>query len=192
MRLRLRLLWVFLRSFLCARLGVLDESVLPFTVLPNDVDISRLTDDRYLAIADLGRIDLALRVGLRTTLVRQRWTPIATLAAVRYRHPLRLFQRYRLRTQVLWWDESAFYLRQVFERGGRVQATAYLRATFLGAHETVDPATVLAHVREPVDRPRMPEVIPQLQSLAEAIHREQLDGDRVATPLEGSHAAGRQ
>jgi acyl-CoA thioesterase FadM len=189
MRLRLRLLWVLLRSFWCARPGVLDESVVPFTVLPNDVDVSRLTDDRYLAIADLGRIDLALRVGLRATLARQRWTPLATVAAVRYRHPLRLFQRYRLRTRILWWDGRVFYIRQVFERGGRTQATAYLCATFLGSHGLVEPEAVLAEIGPPVDRPRMPAVIPQLQLLADAIHHEQLEADQAPARPQDAHAA---
>lgn len=59
MRLRLRLLWLLLLSPWHRRLHVLDEFVLSLTVLPNDVDVSKMTDDRYLAIADLGRVGLA-------------------------------------------------------------------------------------------------------------------------------------
>lgn len=65
MRLRLRILWLFLSSFWRKPLGLLEGSVLNLTVLPNDVDITKVSNDRYVALMDLGRIDLALRVGLR-------------------------------------------------------------------------------------------------------------------------------
>ena len=182
MRLRLRLLWLMLRSLWCTRLRVLDEAVVPFTVLPNDVDVSRQTDDRYLAIADLGRLDLALRNGLGPTLLRLRWAPLAMVAAVRFRHPLRLFQRYRLRTRILWWDDRAFYIRQVFERGGRTQATAYVCATFLGPHGAIPPATVLARIGQAVEPPRMPGQVSHLRAFTDTVHREQIEEDGVGTP----------
>lgn len=45
-------------------MGVLDESVLNLRVLPNDVDITKITDDRYIALMDLGRMDIIFRTGL--------------------------------------------------------------------------------------------------------------------------------
>lgn len=64
MRLRLRLLLIFLSSFWKKPMGVLDESVLNLRVLPNDVDITKITDDRYIALMDLGRMDIIFRTGL--------------------------------------------------------------------------------------------------------------------------------
>jgi acyl-CoA thioesterase FadM len=183
MRLRLRLLWVLLRSLWCAPLRVLDESVVPFTVLPNDVDVSKLTDDRYLAIADLGRLDLALRNGLGPALLRNRWAPMATVAAIRFRHPLRLFQRYCLHTKVLWWDDKTFYIRQVFERAGRTQATAYVCATFLGQHGPIAPATLLAQVGQVAQPPAITGLVPQLEEFASLLRAEQVEDERGRTAL---------
>ncbi len=64
MRLRLRLLWLILASLWRAPLSVYDESVLTLRVLPNDIDLFKITDDRYFALMDLGRMDLAVRGGL--------------------------------------------------------------------------------------------------------------------------------
>ena len=61
MRLRLRFLWLLLSSFWKKPLGILDESVLNLRVFPNDVDITKISNDRYTALMDLGRIDIALR-----------------------------------------------------------------------------------------------------------------------------------
>jgi acyl-CoA thioesterase FadM len=116
-------------------------------------------------------------VGLAGALVRHRWLPLATVATLRFRHPLKLFQRYRLRTRIVYWDEHTFYLQQVFERGGRTLATAYVCATFLGRKGPVRPADVLAQVGQVATRPPRPEVATRLQALAEWIHLEQKDAD---------------
>ena len=37
---------------------LLDESVLNLRVLPNDIDIKKITNYRFLALMDLGRLDI--------------------------------------------------------------------------------------------------------------------------------------
>lgn len=64
MRLRLRLLLLVLSSFWKKPLGILDESVITLTVLPNDIDILKISDDRYFALMDMGRMDIVFRTGL--------------------------------------------------------------------------------------------------------------------------------
>jgi len=63
--LRLRFLWLILSSYWKKPLGLLDESVLNLRVLPNDVDITKISNDRYTALMDLGRLDIVFRAGLR-------------------------------------------------------------------------------------------------------------------------------
>jgi len=110
-------------------------SVLTFHVLPHDLDPSlHMNNGRYLAIMDLGRLDLLIRSGLGAAVWKNRWTPIANTALVRFRRELRLFDRFRLETRVLVWSERAAMIEQVFrfesgEREGQVAA----RALFQGA-----------------------------------------------------------
>ena len=173
MRLRLRLLWLMLASLWRGPLKVLDESVLTFRVLPNDVDISRITDDRFIALMDLGRMDFAFRGGLIKTMFRRRWAPLVTFATVRFRYPLKIFQQYQLRTRIIYWDDDTFYFQQQFERKGRKVATGYVCATLLGPHGRISPKDVLAEIRQPVTRPDKPEIVSRLQELNAMIHQEQ-------------------
>lgn len=133
----------------------------------------KVSNDRYIAITDLGRIDLACRNGLFRTMLRNRWGPVATLVGMRFRHPLKLFQRYQLRTRILYWDDDTFYLLQRFERNGRVLATGYVCATLLGPHGRVSPQEILAKVRQPAARPGRPAIVARLQELDALIHRGQ-------------------
>lgn len=160
-----------------------DDSLLTFTVLPNDVDVSRISNDRYIAITDLGRMDLAFRNGLFRTMLRDKWAPVATLVTMRFRHPLKLFQRYRLRTRIIYWDEDGFYLLQQFERKGRVVATGYVCATLLGPHGRVAPQDVLAKVRQSAARPEASGIVLQLQELNARIQQGQRE-------MEGSDPLG--
>ena len=88
MRPRLRFLWLILSSFWKKPMNLLEESVLNLRVLPNAVDITKISNDRYVALMDLGRMDVGLRVGLRAAMVKKQWGPLVTLHTIRYRYPL--------------------------------------------------------------------------------------------------------
>ena len=172
MRLRLRLLWIFIASFFKKPLSLLDPSVLDLVVFPNDVDVTKITNDRYSALMDLGRLDLAFRIGLRGVFFKKRWVPVATFITIRFRYPLKVFQRYQLHTRVLWWDDKTFYWEQTFKRNGRVVGTGHVCATVI--HNGIVPAADVISVIAPgVVRPEMPEIVARLREAESLIHTSQ-------------------
>ncbi len=175
MRLRLRLFWLFIVSFWRERLQVLGESVLDMRVLPNDVDVSKITNDRYLAIMDLGRIDLVLRTGLFKIAVKRNWAPMVSCVCIRFRHPLKLFERYQLRTKIIYWDEETLYIQQQFVFQNRVKVTAYVCGTMLGAHGAVSPAMLFEALQVNPERPPMPAIVAELGSINASMHELQRD-----------------
>jgi acyl-CoA thioesterase FadM len=176
MRLRLRMLLLIISS-LWHKPGMIDESVLSLRVLPNDIDVTKITNDRYIALLDLGRMDLIFHLGLMRTMLRKKWVPVATFCTIRFRHPLKVFQKYLLRSRFVYWDDRTFYMQQDFERKGRIIATAYSCGTFLGKNGAVKPQDILAEIRMPVTRPDKPEIVSMLRELDETIHRGQQDKD---------------
>ena len=175
MRLRLRILWLFLSSFWKSSLGLLEESVLDLTVLLNDVDITKVSNDRYVALMDLGRIDLALRVGLRRAMVRKLWGPLVTVHSIRFRYPLKLFPKYQLITRVVCWDENTFYFEQIFKRNGRVLATGYVSSTLMDSHGAIHSLKMLEEIAQQVTKPEEPEIIARLREIENRIHETQID-----------------
>lgn len=175
MRLRLRLLYLILASFWRSQLRVLEESVLSWRVLPNDIDITKITNDRFIALMDLGRMDIAFRVGLIKTMFRHKWVPLATFDTIRFRYPLKLFQKYQLHTRIIYWDNHTFYFQQQFKRRGRVAATGYVCATLLGPEGPVPPKDVLAEIGQSVSRPEKPEIVCKLEEMDLLIHQGQLE-----------------
>jgi acyl-CoA thioesterase FadM len=135
MNLWLRLIWLIVTAHRRPRLQVPEGvSALHFRVWLHDLDPSvHMNNGRYLAIMDLGRLDVIIRSGLWRAVMRHRWTPIASAAVIRFRRELRLFDRYRLETRILAWDELAVVMEQVFLfAGGARDGQVAARALFKG------------------------------------------------------------
>lgn len=128
MRLRLRFLLTLLLAVFRPRIGVLETSSLWLTVLPNDVDLLHVTNDRYLAYMDLGRNDLSVRIGLLAAIRKTHAYPVVRTLSIRFRRAARLFQRLELRTRVVCWNAEAAWFEQEFFAGGRSIALAYCKA----------------------------------------------------------------
>ena len=175
MRLRLRLLWLLLSSFWKKPIGLSDESVLNLTVLPNDIDITKITNDRYSALMDLGRMDFGFRVGLRKAMVKNKWIPVATFNTLRFRYPLKVFQKYQLKTRVIWWGDTTFYWEQTFERKGRVVATGHVCATLIDKNGSVSSKDIMAAAGQTVTKPKEPEIVAKLKEIEKLIHDTQKD-----------------
>ena len=121
MNLWLRIILVMIGSLFRARLTPpFEASRLNFRVLPNDLDTNlHMNNGRYLTIMDLGRFDLILRMGLLKAARRNKWMPVLSAAKVRFRRELRLFQKYRLETRIVWWSGSHFVMEHRILTAGK-------------------------------------------------------------------------
>lgn len=144
MRLRLRLLLTLLRAFFGPRLDLLGTSRLSLMVLPNDVDVFNVTNDRYHAFMDLGRVDLMIRFGLLRHFLRKRYAPVVRFVGMRYTYPARLFQRFQLESRMVCWDNDWVWFEQRFVRHGRTFALAYCKGCAHGRNGRVPNAELLA------------------------------------------------
>jgi acyl-CoA thioesterase FadM len=171
MNLLFRLLYVLIRGLRGPRLQPMGESVVPFRVLPTDLDFNlHMNNGRYLTLMDLGRLDLMLRQGVVGEIRRRRWNPVVGSAAVRFRRPLNAFQRFELRTRLVCWDERWLYLEQRCTRGGEVMASALIKALFIGPEGRVPPSELAAATGHPAASPPMPEGVRRWLEAEEEIH----------------------
>ncbi|MFD2234200.1 thioesterase family protein [Phaeospirillum tilakii] len=127
------------------KLGLLDESELNFRVWPSDLDFNlHMNNARYLAVMDLGRLDLVVRGGLWRAVLRRRWQAVLAGSVVRFRRQLRPFQPFTLKTRLVGWDERWLYLDHRIEGPDGLACHALMRAAFVGPTGVVAPAEVVA------------------------------------------------
>lgn len=134
MNLWLRLIWLLIATPFRPRLTLPDDrSTLYFRVWPHDLDTSvHMNNGRYLTLMDLGRFDIIARSGLLSALLKHRWTPIASAISVTYRRELRPFQKFRLETGLIYWEQTFVVMEQTFyivggPRDGQLSARALFK-----------------------------------------------------------------
>ncbi|MEQ1718232.1 MAG: thioesterase family protein [Hyphomicrobium sp.] len=135
MNLWLRLIWLFVSARWRGAISLPGgHSAVSFRVWPHDLDMMRhMNNGRYLTLMDLGRTDLMLRSGLARAAMRNKWTPIASAVVIRFRREMRLLQKFRLETRILYWDDARAVIEQVFLfEGGKRDGHVAARALFKG------------------------------------------------------------
>ncbi len=144
MNLWFRLLNVLIASLFRPRLGLAESSVLGFRVLPHDLDLNmHMNNARYLALMDLGRIDLIARTGIWRPMFRQRWRPVVGGALVRFRRPLGPFRTFTLKSRAIGLDAKWIYVEQRLEAAGSIACLAVVRTAFVGSSGVVPPVEVV-------------------------------------------------
>ncbi len=161
MMLILRTLKVVLKALRRPKLHPLDTSRISLVVWPNDIDLNlHMNNGRYLSIMDLGRVDMMIRNGILSVILKRRWRPMVGAATIRYRRGLRPLSRYDLTTRIVCWDHKWFFMEQRFEQGGEVCAVAVVKGLFVGPRfSKVDTGELAASVGFTGDSPPMPESI---------------------------------
>lgn len=143
MNLWLRLFWIVLAARRGARADPTVPTRLRFRVMPTDLDVNlHMTNSRYLAFMDLGRMNLMLRSGLWPAIRREGWAPVIGGCIVQFRRPLAPFQRFEITTRVKGWDRKWLYIEHRITAGGELACLAQVRGAFLRRGQVVPPAEV--------------------------------------------------
>lgn len=144
--------------------AIFEETSLKMRVLPNDLDVNfHMNNGRFLAIMDIGRMDYTMRMGLHKVMAKEKWGAVASAINVVYMKSLNLFNAYELKTKLLSWDESWFYMEQNFVRDNKVCASAVVKATFIKGGKRVSPQVVMEKVSQAsVKAPVFPEYLENL------------------------------
>ncbi|MTI19123.1 thioesterase [Rhodobacteraceae bacterium RKSG542] len=108
-------------------------SILKYRVHLTDIDTNvHLNNGQYLTFMDLGRLDLLARTGLWRPVLKHKWMPVVSGAAIRFRRELRLFEPFILESNMVYWNDETAVMEQRFrfikgKRSGAIAATALVR-----------------------------------------------------------------
>jgi acyl-CoA thioesterase FadM len=175
MRSYLRLLWISIRAFFRSKnIEFSEESVLKFMVLPWDCVLRMAGNDIYHTFMDLGRIDLIIRQGVGTQMLKNRWELFVLTAHISYRYSLKMFDVFTLRTRMLYWDKYCFLMEHIFECGGRTIATAISKNVATYKNGLVKTSAILSMLKTKTPDPYYTEtvkVISETESILRRLRR---------------------
>lgn len=153
MSLIFRLIFELLRSRATERTDVGNEIVAHFRVLPTDLDFNgHMTNNRYHAIMDYAAIGLLGSHGILTAMFKKRWRPIIGCSLISHRKSLKIFDRYIVRSKVIYCDEVWSYLSHVIERDGQVIAAANRKYALIGRDGLITSENIFSEIGENFNR----------------------------------------
>ncbi len=153
-----RIVWTALTARRRGRVGTGDAAVLPLRVLPNDIDFAgHMNNGVYLTMADLGRIDLAIRSGWIPRQVRHRVAPVIMQETITFRTSLKPLQAFELHSHLVGWDRVSVFYEQRFVVDGQVCAQVLARTRFLQRGKGVDTERLWEMLRIDPPPSRVPE-----------------------------------
>lgn len=149
MNLILRLILELLRSRTTERTDVGTEIVARFRVMPTDLDFNgHMTNNRYHTVMDYAAIGLLASHGILTAMLKKRWRPIVGCSLISHRKSLKMFDRYIVRSKVIYCDEVWSYLSHIIEHDGRVIAAANRKYALLDRSGFIASQKIFAEIGE--------------------------------------------
>jgi acyl-CoA thioesterase FadM len=127
-----------------------------------------LNNGRTLTLYDLGRIPLAMRMGLAQVVKEQGWGLTVAGNTVRYRRRIRAFDRLEMTSRCIGWDGRFIYLEQSLWKGAECCSQQVIRNAVTSAAGIVAPERVLAALGQPGQSPPLPDWV-QAWIAAEAL-----------------------
>jgi acyl-CoA thioesterase FadM len=137
-------------------MGPLDELTASRRVGATDADLQVVNNARYFEQMELARLEMMVRSGIFAVARREKWLPLTAAQTLRYKRPLRRFERFTLKSRVVCWDERWFFISHVFEREGKLVAAGLVRGCFRAKEGVVPPSEAFRRLGLSGESPAMP------------------------------------
>lgn len=125
---------------------------------PVDLDMwMELNNGRTLSLYDLGRIPLAMRIGLVGAIKRRKWGLTVAGNSARYRRRIVMFDRLEMRSRALGRDARFFYLQQSMWKNGEAASSILYRTAVTSKSGIVPTDEVAAEMGHPEWNPVLPD-----------------------------------
>ncbi|MFQ6547315.1 acyl-CoA thioesterase [Aestuariibius sp. 2305UL40-4] len=139
-------------------LGLTEAHISRHRCWPHDIDgFLEMNNGRILTILDLGRLVLAKRTGLLTTLREKKWGLTMAGVSVRYRKRIPTFQTFTTVSRAVGWDHRFFYIDQQIWIGEDCAVQALYRSAIVEKGKMVDPTRVFEALGAGSESPDLPD-----------------------------------
>lgn len=135
----------FARAMRMSPLDLTETHVSRHWCWPWDLDaFMELNNGRALTLYDFGRFGVIIRTGLGPALRKNDWGLTMAGSTVRYRRRIRLMERFKMRSRVVYYDARFIYVEQsMWKRNGECASHVLYRMAITDANGIVAPEKAL-------------------------------------------------
>jgi acyl-CoA thioesterase FadM len=106
-------------------------------------------------------MDLIVRTGLLKLMQTHSWFPVVADMHLRFLRPLKIWQRFKLETQLLGWDTRWFYFQQIFISDQKICTVGLVKTQVRHGRKRVDTQHVLDKLNYTDSSPDLPKSVRQ-------------------------------
>jgi acyl-CoA thioesterase FadM len=170
-----------------SRVDIFATTRVALRVWPNDLDLNlHVNNGRYLALADIGRLQWFMLSGALAVARRHQAFPVVGDAIAKFRRDLKLFQCFEIHTRLIGWDSKWGFIEHRFVRDRRVLGMVAVRGAFKGPDGLIDPGVLLAGLAHSARSPPLPEWTVRFHQSAELLS-DTLREEERSQGLRGQH-----
>jgi acyl-CoA thioesterase FadM len=159
----LRILITFVRAQFLKDINPEEETSLNFRVWISDVDLSIMNNAAMLTTTEMGRIDLIIRTGfLKHAWKNRLYFPLASISA-QFIRPLKRFQKFQLKTQLIYWDEKWIYIGHRIVCSEKIIAVALAKCTVKKGREQIPFEKIIRELNWEIKPKKRPEIIDEFE-----------------------------
>ncbi len=140
----IRIFLELIRSSLKPHTSADQDIVRHFWVMPHDLDFNgHMSNNRYHIIMDYSALRLMSDTGILITLFKKRWFPIVGCSLISHRRPLHLFDRFSVKSRIIYTDKVWCYISHSIERKGKVIAAANRKYALVSKRKLINPQKIV-------------------------------------------------
>jgi acyl-CoA thioesterase FadM len=119
--------WFYLLvGYFKPRLKYCEQTTLAMRVLPWDCASKTMNNARFYSFMDIGQHENNIRTGFLAQAVKHHWRVVIRNSRVSFYKPLKMWELFRLQSQVVTWDDRFFYWQNDFlKQDGSLAARGY-------------------------------------------------------------------
>lgn len=151
MNLYFRLLLSLFYSSRIPKISLTQSAHLWFKAYPFDCDLNgHLTNSKYLAFMDLGRVSLIQQLGFFTIFYKKKWFPVLQSLEISFIKEIKPYAKIYLTTKFLGFDDKYLYIDQKFWVNNVLCATARIRGVFVSPAGVVPKSELISIFAEKI------------------------------------------
>ena len=150
----LRLFFVLIQTLRKPLVSLDEETTLNLRVWPFDAELLAANHAAYATYFEMGRWGYGAQIHMIPIFAKRVWAVIIGGQAFFYNKPMKRFQKFQVKTQLIAFDEKWLYFKQSIESKGAVIASARVRALIRGTKGIIPTQTILSELGNPkIDLP---------------------------------------
>ena len=161
-----RFLLVFLTTKYISTASFFKLARKKFIALPSDIDFyGHINNGRYFSFLDLARISVLVETKIMAILRKNEVYGVVACEMIRFKKSIGIFKKFEITTQIIYWDDKYFYIKQCFYMKDELCAFALVKIRFLHKQRgVISPAEVFKIANLTEEASAMPNYVEHLNA----------------------------